>query len=49
MVIWHSVKELLAKTVLRGHETHIDWEPGGVNLAGKVKNLFLVTVDVYRV
>ena len=23
-------------------------EPGGVNLAGKVKNLFLVTIDVYR-
>ena len=21
---------------------------GGVNLAGKVKNLFLVTIDVYR-
>ena len=24
----------------------IEWEPGGFNLAGKVKNLFLVTIDV---
>ena len=24
------------------------WEGGGVNIAGKVKNLFLVTIDVYR-
>ena len=26
----------------------LDREAGGVNLAGKVKNLFLVTIDVYR-
>ena len=26
----------------------LDREPEGVNLAGKVKNLFLVTIDVYR-
>ena len=26
----------------------IDREPGGVNLAGKVQNLFLVTIDAYR-
>ena len=27
---------------------HYRQEPGRVNLAGKVKNLFLVTIDVYR-
>ena len=26
----------------------LEREPGGVNLAGKVKNLFLVTIDAYR-
>ena len=26
----------------------LEQDPRGVNLAGKVKNLFLVTVDVYR-
>ena len=26
----------------------IEWQPGVVYLAGKVKNLFLVTIDVYR-
>ena len=27
---------------------YIEREPGGVNLAGKEKNLFNVTIDVYR-
>ena len=27
---------------------HLDREPGGVSLAGKVKNLFLITIAVYR-
>ena len=26
----------------------IDREPGGVNLAGKAKNLFMVTIDINR-
>ena len=30
------------------HSARIDREPGGVNLAGKLKNLFLVTIDVHR-
>ena len=29
-------------------ESQIEWESGWVNLAGKVKNLFLVTIDAYR-
>ena len=34
--------------ILKPNPTVLEREPGGVNLAGKIKNLFLVTIDVYR-
>ena len=38
----------MGKIVFILNSVHIDQEPGGVNLAGKIKNLFSVTIDVYR-
>ena len=37
------------RVLLQATSDIVDREPGGgVNLAGKLENLFLVTIDVYR-
>ena len=50
--MYHTIISCSTSSSLNSIETEPDpYRPGargGVNLAGKVRNLFLVTIDVYR-